>query len=197
VLIPRPETELLVDLCLTRLPAETSAEVLDLCTGSGCVAITLAAERPNIRVVATDVSAEALEVSTRNSERHGTTERLALLRGDLFAPVAGRRFDILCANPPYVATGEIAGLQREIREHEPKLALDGGADGLAAIRRIAAHAPAHLKPEGFLAVEIGETQGAATAELFRNAGLAGVEVHQDYARHDRVVSARAAAGAAP
>ncbi|HKU36652.1 MAG TPA: peptide chain release factor N(5)-glutamine methyltransferase, partial [Polyangiales bacterium] len=130
VLIPRPDTETLIERALQLLPADSTAQLLDLCTGSGAIAVTLAAERPGTRVVATDVSEQALEVARRNAERHRVSERVEFLRGDLFGALPdGARFELIAANPPYIPEGDLAGLQPEIREHEPQLALASGSDG--------------------------------------------------------------------
>ncbi len=192
VLIPRPETELVVEECLRAMEPGKAVRVLDLCTGSGCIAVTLAAERPEAAVTAVDISPDALEVARRNAERHGVMARIDLRQGDLYEPVGDRAFDVVCANPPYVATASVASLQREIREHEPNVALDGGSDGLDFLRRIVAGAPAHLSPGGLLAVEIAEGQGPEVVALASAAGLSGAVVHRDYAGHDRVVTARQA-----
>lgn len=190
VLIPRPETELLVEAVLRALPAEGSIDALDLCTGSGCIGLTLAAERPSWRVSAADLSADALAVAQRNAAALGLLDRVRLLRGDLFDAVPrGERFALVVANPPYVRTGELTGLQREVR-HEPPLALDGGTDGLALIRRLAADAREFLAPAGLLALEIGEDQGAAARELLEGNGYAGVRVERDLERRDRMVFAQ-------
>jgi release factor glutamine methyltransferase len=190
VLIPRPETELLIEKALAAIGPDRSVAILDLCTGSGCVAVTLAVERPTARVVATDVSKEALAVAGENADRHGVSGRVELRAGDLFEPVRDETFDLLCANPPYVETAALGSLQREIRNHEPRIALDGGIDGLDAIRRIVAGAATHLKDGGLFTMEIGETQGAAVIQLARDAKLTHVEVHKDFARHDRLLTAR-------
>ncbi len=173
VLVPRPDTETLVEVALGRtVDRSMSARVLDLCTGSGCVAITLARERPTTLVFATDVSPGALEVARDNALRLGAYN-LALRRGDLFAAVdPALRFDLVTANPPYVAAPEIDGLEPEVRDHEPRLALDGGRDGLDLVRRVVAEAPAHLADAGKLAIEIGFGEAAATAELFTGQAFA-------------------------
>ena len=188
VLIPRPETELLVEAALAALPEAGAA--LDLCTGSGCVGVTLALERPSARVVATDVSADALAVARDNAGRLGAA--LELLQGDLFAPLPpGARFDVVAANPPYVPTGELPRLARELAR-EPALALDGGADGLALARRIVAGAPGWLAPGGTLLVEVHESHVEQVPALCLAAGLVGAEVRRDLAGLPRLAVARAA-----
>ena len=186
-LVPRPETELLVEAALEHLPPEAGV-ALDLCTGTGCVGVTLALERPGARVVATDVSADALDLAAENASRLGAA--LELHRGDLFAPVPqGLRFDVLASNPPYVPTGEIARLAREVRR-EPALALDGGEDGLAVIRRIVAEAPARLRPGGALVLEMHESHERAIPELCLKAGFAAAETRRDLAGLPRLAVAR-------
>jgi release factor glutamine methyltransferase len=189
VLVPRPDTEALVEMALERTRAVSmSMRALDLCTGSGCVAVTLARERPTAFVMASDLSEDALAVARDNALRLGAYN-VALRRGDLFAAVdASRRFDLVTSNPPYVSAGEVLSLQPEIREHEPRLALEGGDDGLAVLRRIVAEAPPHLAEGGVLAVEVGAGEAPAVVELFGRAGYDHVEVRRDYARIERVVS---------
>jgi release factor glutamine methyltransferase len=185
VLDPRPETETLVALALS----EPFATVLDLGTGSGCLLVTLLAERPGATGLGTDVSEAALSVARANAEQHGVAARAAFLGADWFAGVGGR-FDLIVSNPPYIAAGEMAGLAPEVRDWEPHLALTDGADGLSAYRAIAAGAAAHLAPAGRLIVETGATQADQVADIFRGAGLARVAVHADMDGRDRAVSAR-------
>ena len=186
--IPRPETELLVDACLEALPVDAQADALDLCAGSGCVGLTLLAERPGLRLTAVELSAEAAQVARENAAALGLAGRYELLEGDLFAPLGGRAgFRLIAANPPYVPTGEIARLAVEVRDHDPRLALDGGADGLAVIRPLVAEAARRLASGGTLALEIGEGQGPTVRALLEAAGLSDVRVVRDYARLDRIV----------
>ena len=186
VLVPRPETELVAEAAIAALPGDGAA--LDLCTGSGCIAVSLALARPGARVVATDVSPDALDVVRENAEALGA--KVELLQGDLYAPLApGDHFDVVVANPPYVPTAEIAGLSREVRR-EPRLALDGGADGLDVLRRVVAGAPARLRPGGALVVEMHETHAGPLPALCREAGFATAEVHADLAGLPRWVVAR-------
>jgi release factor glutamine methyltransferase len=173
------------------VPKDAPARVLDLCTGSGCVAITIAAERPQASVWATDLSPGALAVAKANAEALGVDGRVTFFEGDLLAPVpAEARFDVIVSNPPYVKSGEIAGLQREVQQ-EPRLALDGGADGLDVIRRLVPAALARLKPGGLLALEIGEDQGAALRDIFARAGARDVTIEKDLAQHERLALGRA------
>ncbi len=152
VLVPRPETEMLVEAALGCLGDASGARALDLCTGSGCIGVTLAAERPSLRVVATDASLPALEVARENAATLGVADRVELRAGDLFAPVGEERFELIASNPPYVETGAIGGLSPEVRR-EPRQALDGGPDGLGLIRRLIEGAREHLVPGGWLLFE--------------------------------------------
>jgi release factor glutamine methyltransferase len=186
VLIPRPETELLVEAALRALPKEAPGRALDVCTGSGCIAVSLAAERPQAEVVATDLSAEACALARENAQALGVADRLTVLHGDLFAPLPpGPTFDLVVSNPPYVATGELAGLAPEVKR-EPRLALDGGPDGLAVIRRVVEGARGVLRPGGLLALEIGDQQGPAVQALLQGAGYENARVEKDLQRHDRL-----------
>jgi release factor glutamine methyltransferase len=189
VLIPRPDTERLVEVALERTRARSMlGDALDLCTGSGCVAIAFARTRPTWNVTAVDISSDALAVATSNAHRTGAIRNLRLLEGSLFAPVAEQRFDLVTANPPYIASGDIAGLPVDVQGFEPRLALDGGRDGLDLVRDIAAQARAHLTPAGVLALEIGADQGPQTVEILRQHGYSEVELARDLGGRDRVVS---------
>lgn len=192
VLVPRPDTETLVAEAVERLKPLAAPEVLDLGTGSGCIAVSLAHQKKDARVLATDVSPDALAVARRNAERHGVADRVAFAQGDLFAAVPpGRAFDLIASNPPYIAHGEFAALDPDVRDHEPRLALDGGPDGLAFYRRIAAGAGALLRPGGTLLLEVGHTQAAAVRGLLE--GRAEFELgptRKDGGGHARVVTAK-------
>ena len=183
-LIPRPETELLVELALARLPADTPAQIADLGTGSGAIALAIARERPRARVIATDASAEALDVARGNALRNriGNVEFRA---GDWLAPLAGERFDLIASNPPYIAEGDPHLDAGDLR-FEPASALSSGADGLDAIRHIVRDAPAHLAPGGWLLLEHGWEQGAAVRELLEAAGFVEVTTEWDLEGRDRV-----------
>jgi release factor glutamine methyltransferase len=189
VLIPRPDTEALVDVALARTLARSlSARVLDMCTGSGCVAISLARQRPTTRVHATDLSDDALAVARDNAYRLGAYN-VSFSPGDLFdalAPGCGP-FDAIVANPPYIPAPDIPGLDRDIKDFEPNLALDGGADGLAVVRRIIDGAPARLAEGGVLAVEVGAGEAMEVSRLFEARGFTHVTVTRDYGRIERVV----------
>jgi len=190
VLIPRPETELLVEAVLQLLPKDAPSRVLDLCTGSGCIAVTIAAERPQASVWATDLSKGACEVAAANAEQHQVASRVSVLQGDLFAAIpAGARFDVVVSNPPYVKRGDLPGLQQEVRK-EPPQALDGGEDGLDFVRRIAEGSHAALKRGGWLALEIGDEQGDAVKQVLTRAGYHAVRVEKDLARLDRLAFAQ-------
>lgn len=186
VLIPRPETELLVDAALARMGP--GARVLDLGTGSGAVAVTLACERPEAAVHAVDASAESLAVARANAERHGAKVQWAL--GSWYEPVGDLRFDLVVANPPYVAAGDRHLAEGDLR-FEPRAALtDGSADGLASLRAIVAGAPAHLDPGAWLLVEHGYDQAGTCADLLAAAGLVDLVSLPDLAGIPRVAGGR-------
>jgi release factor glutamine methyltransferase len=169
VLIPRHDTELLVSEALTRQPEARS--VLDIGTGSGCIAVSLLKRFSRATVTATDISEATLAVAGRNAERHGA--RIEFLVGSLFAPVAGRRFDLIVSNPPYIPTADIEILDREVRDYDPRGALDGGDDGLDIYRILIPGAVEHLNPGGWLLVEIGIGQTGDVVRLFRQTGSFG------------------------
>lgn len=191
VLVPRPDTETLVEVALDRTRhLSMSARVLDLCTGSGCVAITLARERPTTRVVGVDVSRDALAVAEDNALRLGAYNA-SFAHSDLYGDLPREMtFDAITANPPYIARGEIASLSPDIAAFEPRIALDGGDDGVAFIDRIARGAPAHLAHGGALAMEVGAGQAERAASMLADLGFTDVKRTRDYARIERVVSAR-------
>ncbi|HWZ64951.1 MAG TPA: peptide chain release factor N(5)-glutamine methyltransferase [Steroidobacteraceae bacterium] len=182
VLIPRPETELLVQRALA-CGAADEARVADLGTGSGAVALALARERPRWRIVATDVSAAALDVARRNAAALGLT-RIEFLQGSWFEPLGSARFELLVSNPPYVAAGD-AALTDPSLAREPRLALTPGPDALTCLRVLAHGAAAHLEPGGWLLLEHGATQGEAVRNELVLAGFAHVRSHRDLARHER------------
>ncbi len=192
VLIPRPDTETLVGLALARArslsPDGSGLSIGDIATGSGCIAVTLAAELPGARVVGTDVSEAALAVARANASRHGV--HVEMLHGSWAEPLAGGCFDLLVANPPYIRSADLAGLARDVRDHEPMLALDGGDDGLDAYRAMFPSLAASLAPGGWAAVEIDI--GAAGAVAAIGAERLGPEVgtaeHLDLTGRPRVVS---------
>jgi release factor glutamine methyltransferase len=194
VLIPRPETETLVGLAIaeaqTRAPGGEGLRIADIATGSGCIAVTLAAELPGARVTATDVSEAALSVARLNAERHEVADRVELVLGSWCAPLAGRAFDIVVANPPYIPTGELADLARDVREHEPVLALDGGTDGLDAYRELLPSIATVLADGGWSALEI-DTRAAAPVATLAVAALGPdtvTQTHADLTDRPRVLS---------
>lgn len=190
VLVPRPDTETLVERALQRLPGQGGGTLLDVCTGTGAVAITIAAERPDLSVVASDIDPAALEVARDNAARLGVGERVELRLGDLFAACKpGERFAAITANPPYIASHEFDGLEPEVRDFEPRLALDAGPDGLAFYRRIATGAPQHLLAGGALLVEVGIGQAREVCALFEAVGLRELVVTRDLGGVERVVEA--------
>jgi release factor glutamine methyltransferase len=191
VLIPRPETETLVAAALKFLAPRRAPRVLDIGTGSGAIAIALAANAPGAKIIATDISKEALEVAHRNAIRHRCQDRIEFRAADLF-PNDDSRFDLIVSNPPYVAAADLETLAPEIRLHEPRLALVFGADGLDLSRRIATISRTRLNSDGAVMVEIGAGQATAVEALFRRAGFSNIDAVRDLARLERVISARLA-----
>jgi len=194
VLVPRPETEALVEWALALLPARGGRRLraVDLGTGSGCIACALASERPDLDVVAIDVSPAAAAVARENAIALGLGARIRVVAADLLAGVRDLGADLIVSNPPYLPTGLVPELPPEVRTHEPVVALDGGADGLALIRRIAAIAHRALRASGVLVVETaGGAQTTAAAALLRTADFAQVAVRADLAGVDRFVAGRA------
>lgn len=183
-LIPRPETELLVELALERLPADRMLRVADLGTGSGAIALAIARERPQAKVVATDASADALAIARGNAARHGL-DNVVFREGRWFAPLAGERFDLVASNPPYVADGDAHLEQGDLR-YEPRSALAAGPDGLDDVRIIVADARGHLAAGGWLLLEHGLDQGDAVRTLLDAAGFTQVATRQDLEGRDRV-----------
>ena len=195
VLIPRPETEMLVELTLKSCLGWDKPKIADIGTGSGCLAVTLALELPGAVVWATDLSADALKVARKNVVRCGLADRVLLQQGDLLGPLPdGRGFDVIVSNPPYVTEAEMPGLMPEVRDYEPVLALSGlgdasGADGAALHRRLLAEAPAYLKPGGRLLLEVGLGQSGTVAARAVELGYVSVTVDNDFAGIGRVVTA--------
>jgi release factor glutamine methyltransferase len=185
VLIPRPETEHLVEATLA-LPSPPG-RILDVGTGSGALAVTLALELPAAAVCATDISAPALAVAAKNAEELGAAERIRFLHSNLFDALAGERFDCIVSNPPYVAAGET--LEAQVREYEPASALYAGPDGLAVYRRLIPGAAAHLEPGGHLLLEIGQGQQEAVGRLLAASGFTGVRFLDDLQEIPRVAVA--------
>jgi release factor glutamine methyltransferase len=192
VLIPRPDTEVLVETALdgTR-ERHLYGRMLDLCTGSGCVAIAFAKERPTWRVTAVDLSPDAAIVARENVRRAGVAHQLAILEGDLFAPLPrSAQFELITANPPYIPSADIEGLDADVRDFEPHLALDGGSDGLQITRRLVGDASHYLTPGGLLALEGGFDQAPAVAALLAEHGFDEITRRKDLAGIERVVSGR-------
>ncbi len=189
VLSPRPETELLVETALAVLPKDAPARVLDLGVGSGAIVLAILAERPNAKAVGVDFSEAALAVAQRNADKLGLASRLELRSGDWSAGLE-ETFDLVVSNPPYIPTGEIADLEPEVSKYEPRLALDGGADGLAAYRSIIAALPTLLVPGGVFALEVGRGQDFAVAALAAEAGLSPEQSKMDLNGIARVVWGR-------
>src|SRR5262245_5085664 len=191
VLIPRPDTEILVMEAVQRAKAAAAPAVLDVGTGSGAIAVAVAKNVPAAQVTATDISREALEVARQNAAKHGVAERIRLLHGDLLAPVPqADTFDLILSNPPYIPTDALPLLPPGVRDYEPKLALDGGSGGYQAIDRLLDQARARLTPGGSVLVEIGAAQEAAVRQLFQKYGYTDVATVQDYAGHPRVLRAK-------
>jgi release factor glutamine methyltransferase len=180
-LVPRPDTERLVELALERLPVGTARDVLDLGTGSGAIALAIASERPAANITAIDASAPALALATTNATRLGLRARF--VHGDWFAPVRGEQFDLVLSNPPYLA-GDDPHLPA--LRHEPRSALVSGSTGMEAIAAICAAAPGHLRDGAWLLLEHGNLQGPATRALLQDAGLVQVQTWQDIEGRDRV-----------
>ena len=200
VLCPRQETELLVELALGKIRevkertdkagrTEESISVLDLCTGSGCILVSLLAACPELTGTGSDLSADALEVAKKNAERAGVSKRCGFVRSDLFEKTVGP-FDLIVTNPPYIRSGDIPGLMAEVRDHEPRMALDGGADGLDFYRRITEGAARHLKEGGWLLAEIGFDQGEAVRSMFVEHQYKETQIRKDLSGLDRVVLGR-------
>lgn len=188
VLVPRFETEELVEKILQDVPSELALSILELGTGSGAIAIALAKHLKHAKIVATEISVEALEIAQKNAERNGVSNRIAFLQSDWFSEVSGS-FDLIVSNPPYVDSKRLRTLPKEVK-HEPRIALDGGEAGLQAIRTIIEGAPAHLKQNSRLYLEIGETQAEKVAELTRATGaFSTIEILRDSAGKDRFLRA--------
>ena len=188
VLTPRPDTETVVEFVLRDFPPHAAWRVLDLGVGSGAILLSILAERPAARGLGVDLSEEALAVARDNAANLGLAQRCALLRGDWATGLGDAEFDLVVANPPYIASAVIETLEPEVKRYEPRLALDGGPDGLDAYRILAPEILRVLKPGGRFAVEIGYDQKAAVEALFRAAGAENVTTLTDLANHDRVVA---------
>jgi release factor glutamine methyltransferase len=192
VLIPRPDTELVVMTCLELARKMPDFQGVDVGTGSGAIAVAVAQKHPGARLTAVDLSPEALAVAERNAAKHGVAGRIRFLAGDLFAPVpAGERFDFVLSNPPYIAREDLPRLAPGVRDYEPHLALDGGPGGYAVVERLAAAAGGYLKPGGHLILEIGAPQEATARRLIEaHGGYDLAPTVRDYSGHPRVLQAR-------
>ena len=188
VLTPRPETEVIVDEVLKAFPENMAFNMLDLGVGSGTILLAILAERPAAKGLGIDVSEDALAVARENAANLDLNTRTALLRGDWTAGLGDAGFDLVVSNPPYIASHIIETLEPEVRDHEPRLALDGGPDGLDAYRHLAPEILRVLKPGGMFAVEIGYDQSVDVEALFRQAGAGNVRTIKDLSTHDRVVT---------
>jgi release factor glutamine methyltransferase len=194
-LIPRPETELLVERAIEFLRTRSNTQlVLDLCTGSGCIAVAIAKNFNECDIIATDICDSALAVAAENIDHHQLTDRVRILCGDLFDPIITgldeSRFDLIVCNPPYVSDGEFQNLDRNVKDYEPKKALGAGADGMDIYRRIAEKIGDFLKPDATLILEIGYAQGSAVKELLQQTNLfTEIKIEKDLTDNDRIVIA--------
>jgi release factor glutamine methyltransferase len=190
-LVPRPETEMLVQRGLEIVGPLDHPRILDLGTGSGCISIALLTEFSDLSAVAVDLSKEALDMARFNAGRHVVFDRFETRQGSWFDPIKpGERFDLIVSNPPYIESAAIETLMVEVRDHDPRLALDGGPDGLRPYRAIARDAAQHLTPEGVVLLEIGTGQGAAVTDIFAECGFNRIDVERDLGGHERMVVAR-------
>ena len=189
VLIPRPETETLIDICLERIPKAEPRCLVEVGFGSGCIAITIARQRPLCKVIATDVSDRAMEIATRNVQKLEVTGHVTLLAGDVLQPLlaGGPQFDGLVSNPPYIRDDERSSLQPEVAQHEPSEALFAGSDGLNIVRRIVVDAPKVLKPGAFIVLEVDPAQCETVASLLTSAGFQSINIRRDLSGNDRIV----------
>jgi release factor glutamine methyltransferase len=185
-LIPRPETEILVEASIERARTLLVRSIADVGAGSGAITVTIAEQAPQAHVTAVDVSLDALHLTRENAAAHGVADRVRLVCSDLLDGLRGE-FDCIVANLPYCRTGDFPGLQPEVRDYEPRTALDGGADGLELIRRLSEQLLGHLRTGGFAALEVGAGQAAEVTKLLETVGLRAVEVLRDYAGFERVV----------
>jgi len=188
VLIPRPETEVLVETTI-RLLGDKPCVVADLGVGSGAIAVSLAVSLPEAQLYCTDTSREALDVARRNAQKHGVGDRIHLREGNLLEPLDDLSFHAIVSNPPYVRSGDVDTLPAEVRDFEPRAALDGGPDGLDSLRAIAQDGPEFLAPGGALLLEVGDGQAPGVEEMLRGR-LVRVETHRDYAGRARIVTGR-------
>ena len=192
VLVPRPETETLVDVCLQNISTDRATRVCEVGFGSGCVAVTLAKQCPGLTVLATDDSSHALKYATENVAKHGVGQQVTLYEGDGYGPLPAEhagRFDGIVSNPPYIRAEELAMLSPEVAEHEPHVALVSGEDGLLLARRLITESLNWLTEEGWMTLEVDPAQCATVSQLFTEAGFTKTEIHKDLSGNDRIVSA--------
>jgi release factor glutamine methyltransferase len=197
VLVPRPETETLVDVCLEKISIHRATLVCEVGFGSGCIAVTLAKQRPSLRVSATDVSSHALKYAAGNVTNHGVQHKVTLCEGDCYNPLPAEqagRFDGIVSNPPYIRAAELALLSPEVTIHEPQIALVSGEDGLLLVRRLITEALGWLTEEGWMALEVDPAQCEMVAGLFTETGFATTAIHKDLSGNDRIVSAERSSG---
>ena len=192
VLIPRPDTETLVVEVLDAVKAIESPKILDLCTGSGCVAVAVAKNAKSARITATDISPAAIEIARENAARHKLAERIDLIESDLFQAIsADSRFDVIASNPPYIPSGEIDELDAEVAKHEPRLALDGGPDGLSILRKIIEGAPRFANTNALLLLEFTPEQAESLMEIaVSHGGYDEITIRKDLAHRPRILRAR-------
>jgi release factor glutamine methyltransferase len=189
-LIPRPETELLVDFAIETFQNHPQPRIVDVGTGSGCIAVAVATHLPQARILAIDISAEALRVAKRNAKRHHVEGQILFVKSHLLECLAAQRADLILANPPYIPTHEIESLPPEVRDYEPRIALEAGAEGLAFHQTLIQEAPRVLVPGGWLGLEVALGQAAVVAEKMRACGLGEVSCRRDLAKVERMVVGR-------
>ena len=192
VLIPRPETEILVEAAINEFQDDENCKFLEVGVGSGCISVSILANLPNATALGGDVSYKALVVAGNNAENNGVSKRLDLQLSNVYDSIDDREFDLIISNPPYVADTELDSLQREVRDYEPKAALSGGPDGLDLIRRLVKGAPKLLRPNGMLLIEIGWDQSERVADLLKRQGWKTINMQPDLQGIPRIVVARSA-----
>ena len=190
VLIPRPETEILVERAVEILDGRHGGRILEIGVGSGCISVAILKNCPKVTAMAVDVSKLAIEVALRNASMHGVDGRLTLVRSDVYSEISPERFDLIVSNPPYVPESEIAGLQPEVRDHEPNLALTDGSTGLTIVERIVAGALNRLSPHGYLLIEVGFGQSSTVREMLRENEWSNVELLPDLQGIPRIIAAQ-------
>lgn len=190
VLIPRPDTETLVVEALQRMKQHPAPKVLDVCTGSGCIAIAIASRHKTAQVTATDISPEALAIARQNAEKHGVADRITFIEGDLLEPVTGQQFDFVLSNPPYITTAAMSQLETSVQKYEPRLALEAGPEGLDFYRRLTSDLSPLLEVAGTVLFEVGYNQAERVRDLLLSAQLELGPTFKDMGGHVRVVSAQ-------